>query len=116
MTTKTKVSAKGTFIFNKEDLEEFDQLSLTCVLDEAARATDESGDSHRGTKETDKPAPVAVEQNNETINALLENLADYENPQSGETARDRRSDDRPAESALLDHRTLFSGSEFEADE
>jgi hypothetical protein len=66
MGTKQKISANGTYVFDPEEIEQLDELSMTSVL---SAVVDQDTKEHRQTESTDGVSPARL--GDTTINELL---------------------------------------------
>lgn len=116
MSGRPKISDEGTFIFDKDDLEEFDALSLTSVIgdvtDSLKRAS--NGDLETGSDETEaSPETDETDSGDPTINALL---ADFDYASSAEGhgpgyAAPSSPDVSRTDEVLMDSDILFSDAD-----
>jgi hypothetical protein len=66
MSTKQKISANGTYVFDADEIEQLDELSLTSVL---STIVDPNAQQNRDTESSDVVAAAGL--GNTTINELL---------------------------------------------
>ena len=102
MGTKQKVSANGTYVFDPEDIEQLDELSLTTVLSDVVDASQQEG------PETATPDIVApASQGDTTINELLSGQLEPSDASPARCGLPGRAE--PAEEAgdLIDPEVLF---------
>jgi hypothetical protein len=103
MGTKQKISANGTYVFDPEEIEQLDELSLTSVLSAVVDGSPQEG------PETEPPNLVApASRGDTTINELLSGQLepDDEPPsRSGLPVRPQPAEEAPGD--LIDPELLF---------
>lgn len=115
MSKKQKVSARGTFVFDKDDIEELDEMSLTSIMVEIKPGIRTDRQSREQTAEPRKPLkPDEQALSNATINALLEDLMPAAPAGRGDPdAIEQNSPGAHSSDALLDADQLFPDAEDE---
>jgi hypothetical protein len=85
MSTKAKISANGTYVFDPEEIEQLDELSLTSMI-----AAIDPSQPPKETQPAD-PQPVAC-AGDATINAILERHPEEPGPTYGEPSDEEAGD------------------------